>query len=66
MYTGLRLGEICGLKREDIDLEEKTITVKRNIVRLRIHEGARKTKTGGCDAQDGTVKKDDPLSGCAA
>ena len=44
MYTGLRLGEICGLKREDIDLEEKTITVKRNIVRLRIHEGARKTK----------------------
>ena len=44
MYTGLRLGEICGLKREDIDLEEKTITVKRNIVRLRIHEGTRKTK----------------------
>lgn len=44
MYTGLRLGEVCGLQRGDIDLNERTVTVKRNIVRLKAHEGERKTK----------------------
>lgn len=34
MYTGLRLGEICGLKWSDIDFQEKTLTVRRNIQRI--------------------------------
>ena len=44
MYTGLRLGEICGLQRGDIDLNERTIMVKRNIVRLRVRGEDRKTR----------------------
>lgn len=31
LYTGLRRGEIVGLKWEDIDLEKKTLSVKRSI-----------------------------------
>ena len=30
-YSGLRIGEVCGLVWKDIDLEEKTITVRRSI-----------------------------------
>ncbi|PSW62681.1 hypothetical protein C0W54_03915 [Photobacterium kishitanii] len=31
VYTGLRHGELCSLAWEDIDLENKTLTVKRNL-----------------------------------
>lgn len=34
MYTGLRLGEVCGLKWSDIDWQERTITVKRTVQRV--------------------------------
>ena len=37
-YTGLRLGEVCGLCWEDIDMEEKFITVKRSVHRNNEHK----------------------------
>lgn len=33
--TGLRIGEICALKWQDIDLENKILYVRRNIVRVK-------------------------------
>ena len=45
-YTGLRLGEVCGLLWQDIDLDEQVITVRRsmryNNVRHRIELGTTK------------------------
>ncbi len=40
LYTGLRIGEICGLKWSDIDLEKSILTVRRTVQRIRtsIHE----------------------------
>jgi integrase len=35
LYTGLRIGEVIGLRREDIDFERKTITVRRTIQRIK-------------------------------
>lgn len=35
MYTGLRLGEICGLKWADVDWENGTVTVRRTVQRLK-------------------------------
>ena len=42
LYTGLRIGEVCGLKWKDIDLENKEISVERTIQRLYIEKGTSK------------------------
>ncbi len=39
MTTGLRIGEICGLKWSDINTDNSTITVKRTLERIYIVEG---------------------------
>lgn len=33
LYTGMRLGEVCALKWSDVDLEKKTVTVRRTVQR---------------------------------
>lgn len=38
LYTGLRIGEICGLKWSDIDFEKNILTVRRTVQRIRIDE----------------------------
>ena len=35
LYTGLRVGELCGLRWEDIDLDEGVLRVRRTVQRLR-------------------------------
>lgn len=42
LYTGMRIGELCGLKWSDIDWDVKTISVCRTIQRVRQKDG--KTK----------------------
>ena len=34
LFTGLRRGELCGLKFEDVDFKKNTISVKRNLLYL--------------------------------
>jgi integrase len=53
LMTGLRIGELCGLKMSDISLAEKTISVNRTVQRIydkrkcvsRINVGLPKTKS---------------------
>lgn len=46
MHTGLRIGELCALRWEDIDLENRTVTVSRTMQRIyrRDEEGQGHTK----------------------
>jgi integrase len=44
LYTGLRIGEIAGLRREDIDFERKTIAVRRTIQRIKTEKPGQKTE----------------------
>ena len=43
LYMGLRLGEICALKWEDIDFQRKTIHINRTVQRIQVEQEDRKT-----------------------
>lgn len=42
LYTGMRIGEILGLKFSDIDFKECTITVRRSLNRLTLYDNSEK------------------------
>lgn len=44
LYAGLRLGEVCALRWEDIDFEEKMLYVNHTLKRVPCKEGGAKTK----------------------
>ncbi len=44
IYTGMRLGELLGLKWEDIDFDKRTLEVKRTLNRLKNYNGESKTE----------------------
>lgn len=43
IYTGLRLGEICALKWDDIDFEQKIIHVRRTVQRVAMEGNSNRT-----------------------
>ncbi|WP_296874799.1 site-specific integrase [Thomasclavelia sp.] len=44
LYTGMRIGEVCGLKWEDIDFKNQTISVVRTVQRIK-DEDSKNSKT---------------------
>ena len=44
-YTGLRIGEVCALTWEDIDLEESVIHIRRNLQRVKSDDGQKNNNT---------------------
>ncbi|MGN0962873.1 MAG: site-specific integrase, partial [Clostridia bacterium] len=44
LYTGLRVGELCGLRWEDIDLENAILYVRRTVQRIVSNDSDKKTK----------------------
>ncbi len=44
MYTGLRIGELCALQWQDIDIKAKTLTVRKTIQRIQCFDGKQKTR----------------------
>jgi len=45
LYTGLRIGEVCGLKWENIDFTKRVLYVKRTIIRVKNLDPSIPTKT---------------------
>lgn len=45
LYTGLRIGEVCALKWENIDIKNKKIIVKKTITRIKNQNKDAKNKT---------------------
>ncbi len=43
LYTGLRLGEVCALKWEDIDFNHKSLCIKRTVERIKNSNSTSKT-----------------------
>lgn len=45
LYTGLRIGELCGLKWKNIDLDNNIIKVEKTVIRVKNYDKSIKTKT---------------------
>ena len=45
LYTGVRIGELCGLKFEDIDFKANTVKIKRTVERIANLESGAQSKT---------------------
>ena len=44
LHTGIRIGELCALQWKDIDLTNRTITVRKTVQRIKNYGGKNKTK----------------------
>ncbi len=65
LYTGMRIGEICGLKWCDIDFENQTIHVRRTVERIAVHnpqEKSNKTKLVLMDTKSLSSNRIIPIS----
>lgn len=62
LYGGLRIGEICGLKWADIDLEEGLIYVQRTIQRISDTSSSKKTQVVILDPKTPSSQRIVPLT----
>ena len=55
MYTGIRVGELCGLKWEDIDLNHRKIYIRRTVTRVKNLDMTLTEGQGVCPADGGST-----------
>lgn len=61
LYTGLRLGELCALKWENIDTREMTISVKATAQRIRVDNENTKTILMETEPKSDTSNREIPI-----
>ena len=61
LYTGIRIGELCGLKWSDIDFNAKTLRIERTVQRVKNDDILRKTKYIISEPKSRTSKRIIPL-----
>ncbi len=64
LYTGLRIGELCALQWKDIDIKNKTITVRKTIQRIQAINGKRKTKLVITEPKSANSNRTIPVPEC--
>lgn len=64
MYMGLRVGEICALQWGDIDLEKRTLTVRKTIQRVQCFTGDKKTRLTITEPKSNCSKREIPIPDC--
>ncbi len=62
LSTGLRLGEICALKWEDIDFENRLLRVNRTVQRISVQNQEKKTALLESDPKSCFSKREIPLT----
>jgi len=61
LYTGMRLGEICALRWEDVDLAQRVIRVSQTMQRLSLLDGERRTAIHFGPPKSAASERDIPL-----
>lgn len=62
--TGLRIGELCALRWQDIDLKKRILTVKKRLQRIQIKCRGKKTKLVLTEPKSETSKRTIPIPEC--
>ncbi len=62
LCTGLRLGELCALQWEDLDIKSMTITVNRTVQRIAVAEGSTKTVLLETEPKSESSKRSIPIT----
>lgn len=62
LYTGLRIGEICALKWEDIDFKNRLIYVRRTVQRIPVNDAKTKTQLIETAPKSEHSKREIPIS----
>lgn len=61
LSTGLRIGELCALQWEDIDLKKRIMTVRKTIQRISCHDENKKTKLVITEPKSDTSNRTIPI-----
>lgn len=64
LYTGLRIGELCALQWQDIDIKNKTLTVRKTIQRIQVIGGKKKTKVVITEPKSSNSMRTIPIPDC--
>lgn len=64
LYTGMRIGEICALKWEDVDLAGKVIHVRHTLQRIQTFSSGKKTKIVITEPKSASSVRDIPIPDC--
>ena len=64
LYTGMRIGEICALRWENIDTEKRVLTVRNTIQRIQCFEGGSKTKVIIAEPKSLSSRREIPIPDC--
>lgn len=64
MSTGIRIGELCALQWEDIDLEKRILTVRKTMQRIQTPDGETKTKLTIAEPKSESSKRKIPIPDC--
>lgn len=64
LYTGLRIGELCALKWEDIDFEKRTLTVSHTVQRIRKPDGTKLTQLIITEPKSSSSMRTIPIPDC--
>jgi len=61
LYTGIRIGELCGIMWKDIDFERQTLSINRTVQRIKNIDSNDKTKVICLNPKSDTSQRDIPL-----
>ena len=64
LYTGMRIGEICALRWQDIDIEKRILTVSHTIQRIQDFDNGSKTKLIFSEPKSQSSKRSIPIPDC--